>query len=164
MTLTTASPETGLPPRLRLGRMDSGRTLLDGAWWPRSTDPAAEIPELVLAIDGLRGRITRLALHSTDWKPHPHRLPIDGRILRLGFFASQPSCLLTARCDDGGRVDLLVVPPDTTDWIADAAMELAATTTNRIHANRLLEAAAGNVEGRTEVAAGKPKSDRKATT
>ena len=49
----------------------SRRTLLDGGWWPRSTDPVAELPGLVLAIDKLRGPVTRLVLNAGGWDSHP---------------------------------------------------------------------------------------------
>ena len=73
--------------------------------------------------------------------PHPRRLEVAGRIRRLGYFTSQPAALLTARCDNGQRVDLLVVPPGTARRLAEAAMALAATAGNRIHAPSLLAAA-----------------------
>lgn len=34
-------------PRLRIEPTGSRRTFLDGGWWPRSTDPLAELPGLV---------------------------------------------------------------------------------------------------------------------
>jgi hypothetical protein len=59
---------------------------------------------------------------------HPRRLKVAGRVLRLGYFTSQNSSLLTAICGNGDRVDLLIVPPGTERHIADAAMILAATS------------------------------------
>lgn len=49
-------------PRLRLGAVLSHGTLLDGGWWPRSADPAAELPGLILATEDRCGRVTRLML------------------------------------------------------------------------------------------------------
>lgn len=46
-TATSPAP----PSRLRLRSGLPGRSLLDGGWWPRSADPAAELPGLILAID-----------------------------------------------------------------------------------------------------------------
>jgi hypothetical protein len=37
-------------PRLRLDPARSRGTLLDGGWWARSGDPAAELPGLIRAI------------------------------------------------------------------------------------------------------------------
>jgi hypothetical protein len=132
--ISSTPPST---PRLRLEATGSRRTLLDGAWWPRSTDPVAELPGLVLAIDKLRGPVTRLMLAAAGWDPHPRRLGIAGRVLRLGYFTSQPVSLLTAICGND-RIDLLVVPPHTADGTADAAMVLAAATTNLVHAQHIL--------------------------
>ncbi|GAB1694945.1 DUF5994 family protein [Krasilnikovia sp. M28-CT-15] len=136
MTIVAVTPPS--VPRLRLEPTGSRRTLLDGAWWPRSTDPVAELPGLVLAIDQIRGPVTRLVLAAGGWDSHPRRLSVHGRVLRLGYFTSQPRGLLTAICDRNERVDLLVVAPDTASSTADAAMILAATTTNLVHAQNII--------------------------
>jgi hypothetical protein len=137
-TTTTSSPPS--VPRLHLEPTGSRRTLLDGGWWPRSTDPIAELPGLILAIDARRGPIARLVLSADGWTSHPRRIGVDGRVVRVGYFASQPATLLTALSGDGNRVDLLVVAPDTDTDVADAAMLRAATLDNRIHAPDLMTA------------------------
>ncbi|HEX5997215.1 MAG TPA: DUF5994 family protein [Jiangellales bacterium] len=136
--LTAISASAPSTPRLRMEPTGSRRTLLDGGWWPRSTDPVAELPGLVLAIDKLRGPVNRLVLSADGWDDQPRRLGVAGRVLRIGYFTSQPTALLTALCDNGDRVDLLVVPPDTKAGTADAAMILAATTSNIVHAQHIL--------------------------
>ena len=70
--------------------------------------------------------------------------PGRGRAGPAAGLLHQPThVLLTALCgDNGDRVDLLVVPPDTDAGTADAAMVLAATTSNRVHAQHILVAAA----------------------
>jgi len=141
MTIMSTSPPS--TPRLRMESSGSWRTLLDGGWWPRSTDPVAELPGLILAIDSRHGRVTQLVLSAQGWDSHPRRLGVAGRVLRLGYFTSQPAALLTALCDDGARVDLLVVPPDTDADVADAAMLRAATTANHVHAPELLASVGG---------------------
>ncbi|MGN9909307.1 DUF5994 family protein [Phytohabitans sp. LJ34] len=135
MIITSLAPPS--TPRLRLESTGSRRTLLDGAWWPRSTDPVAELPGLVLALDKVRGPVNRLVLAAAGWDSHPRRLGVAGRVLRLGYFTSQPVSLLTA-IGDNDRIDLLVVPPNTADGMADAAMVLAATTTNLVHAQHIM--------------------------
>jgi hypothetical protein len=136
--MTTISLSTPSAPRLRTVPTGSRRSLLDGGWWPRSTDPVAELPGLVLAIDELHGPVTRLVLSVVGWDSRPSRLGVDDRVLRLGYFTSQPTGLLTALCDNGDRVDLLVIPPETATGIADAAMALAATASNVVHAQHIL--------------------------
>ncbi|MEU8221456.1 DUF5994 family protein [Kribbella sp. NPDC048915] len=135
--MSASAPST---PRLRL-RPGGSKGLLDGGWWPRSTDPVAEIPGLVLAIDALRGPITRIMLFRGDWDSHPRRLAVDGRVVHLGFFASQPPGLLIALAGRAGaRVDLGVIPPGTTAAVAATALTLAAEIGNRTHAQDLVAA------------------------
>ncbi|MCW3840445.1 DUF5994 family protein [Micromonospora yasonensis] len=146
-TNALAPPSPPSTPRLRLEPTRSARTLLDGGWWPRSTDPLAELPGLVLAIDLLHGPIVRLLLNTETWDGNPRRLTIGGRVLRLGYFTSQPASLLTAICLNEDRVDLLVVPPDTPAHLAEAAMARAATAGNMVHTPQLLTVAAHDVGG-----------------
>jgi hypothetical protein len=138
---TIFSPSAPSTPRLRMEATRSRRGLLDGGWWPRSTDPVAELPGLVLAIDHLRGPVRRLVLSAPGWDSHPRRLGVAGRIVRLGYFTSQPTTLLTAICDNDDRVDLLVVAPNTPYRIAEAAMRSAAATNSLVPAQHILLAA-----------------------
>jgi hypothetical protein len=129
-------------PRLRLQPDLSARTLLDGGWWPRSADPAAELPGLILAIQDRHGPVTRVMLGWADWDDsRPRRLRVDGpagsRTVRLGWFENMPAGLLTA-ITRTGRTDLLTVPPHTSEPAAWAAMEQAAQVGNRTHAPALL--------------------------
>jgi hypothetical protein len=140
---TTISSTLPSVPRLRMEPTRARRTRLDGGWWPRSTDPVAELPGLVLAIDQRRGPISRLILAAGGgWDSQPHRLGVAGRVLRVGYFVSQPANLLTAICVDGARVDLLVVPPDTAGSVAEAAMAIAASADNVVPAQLIILAAA----------------------
>jgi hypothetical protein len=136
---TVFSPTAPSTPRLKLQPSSPAYTLLDGGWWPRSSDPVAELPGLVLAIDAVHGPVKRIMLNSMDWASHPRRLGVAGRTVRLGYFASQPAGLMTALSGpSGARVDLLVVPPGTDRGVAAAAMGLAATPGNQVHADHIL--------------------------
>ena len=114
---TATIPAPPSRPRLRLQPDLSARTLLDGGWWPRSADPAAELPGLILAIEERHGPITRIMLGGAGWDAsRPRRLRVDGpagsRVVRLGWFETMPAGLLTATAR-AGRTDLLTVPPHT---------------------------------------------------
>lgn len=146
---TVTSPSPPSTPRLRLQPTDLSCTPLDGAWWPRSADPVAELPGLILALDERHGPVMRVMLRAPDWDSHPRRLGIDspgihgrrpGRVVRLGWFDTMPAGLLTALHTNGRRTDLLIVPPSTSPTGARAAMELAARSTNRLHAPDVLSA------------------------
>jgi hypothetical protein len=118
------------------------RTLLDGGWWPRSSDPVAELPGLILALDNQHGPITRVMLRTADWDSCPRRLRVDGpaasRVVRLGWFDTLPAGLLTATCAGGQRTDLLTVPPHTDGAAASAAMQQAADPGNHAHTQDIL--------------------------
>ncbi len=153
MSSTTESRTTiSLTPpatlRLRLQPDRPAYMLLDGGWWPRSADPAAELPGLILALDERHGPfdpITRIMLGMADWDPsRPRRLRVYGpsgsRVVRLGWFATMPAGLLTATSRRGQRTDLLIIPPDTSEQDARAAMDQAAQAGNRSHTPDLLAA------------------------
>lgn len=140
MTVTTTRPA---PSGVRL-RLDGGSTrkaALDGAWWPRTTDVAAELPALLEALRGLRGEITHVLLGPTEWDlPHRRRLTAGPAAVRLGWYTSQPAGLVTIMTEFGqDRFDLLVVPPDATPDAAEAALSAAADTDDRGRAPELLE-------------------------
>lgn len=141
---TASSPSPPSSPRLRLQPDLSARTPLDGGWWPRSADPVAELPGLILAIEGRHGPITQVMLGTADWGAgRPRRLRVDGpagsRVVRLGWFETMPAGLLTATAK-AGRTDLLTVPPHTGEPAARAAMGQAAQARNRTGAPALLAA------------------------
>jgi Family of unknown function (DUF5994) len=137
-TATSPAP----PPRLLLQPGLHARTLLDGGWWPRSADPAAELPGLIVAIDGRQGPITQIMLGTAGWDAsRPRRVRVDGpagsRTVRLGWFETMPAGLLIATAR-AGRTDLLTLPPDTGETAARAAMHQAARVDNRTPAPALL--------------------------
>jgi len=139
------NPTPPATPPLRLQPDRPTYTLLDGGWWPRSADPAAELPGLILALDERHGPVSRIMLGMADWdSSRPRRLRIDGpagrRVVRLGWFATMPAGLLTATSARGQRTDLLIVPPDTSEQAAQAAMERAARAGNRSRTPALLAA------------------------
>lgn len=148
-TISLAPPST---PRLRLQpprAADSPRTPLDGAWWPRSADPVAELPGLILALQAHGPNsdhrpITHLMLPVADWDSHPRRLRVDGpddtRVVRLSWFDTLPAGLLTAIWPDGQRIDLLTVPAHTHHQAAHSAMDLAAHPANHLRTAELLTA------------------------
>ena len=148
------SPVLSAGPRLLLQRDHAGPAPLDGGWWPRSADPAAELPDLIIALDKLHGRISRVMLGAADWNAsRPSRLRVggaDSHVVRLGWFASMPAGLLTAIFANGQRTDLVTIPPDTSEQNAAAAMQQAAQAGNREHAPDILAAitAAGRPAGR----------------
>jgi hypothetical protein len=148
MPTTSAERATIVPspqpsaPRLALARVRAGRAVLDGGWWPRSRDPAAELPGLVLALSDHYGRIRQVMLSGRAWDSQLRRLAVGANVVRVGWFASLDPALLIATTDRGDQVDLLVVPPDTAVALAEQAMAAAADPANHRRATDLLAATA----------------------
>ncbi|WP_030733611.1 DUF5994 family protein, partial [Streptomyces sp. NRRL S-237] len=61
-----------LPARLSLTPKTTLAGLLDGAWWPRSRDLAAELPPLAAALQEPWGRVTRVTVNPARWPVVPH--------------------------------------------------------------------------------------------
>jgi hypothetical protein len=137
--MTATATET---VRLRLDPDPNRGKVLDGGWWPRSTDAVAELPELLASLGTGRGEITHVLLNVADWDlPHPTRVAKGRSAARLGWYTSQPSGLLTVMTEFGrDRFDLLVVPPDTSPEDADRALSAAADPDDRRRAGELLAA------------------------
>jgi len=141
----TTGPPSPADPRLCTQPDRSGSALLDGGWWPRSTDPAAELPGLIPALDERHGRVIRVMLGTADWNASRPRLlsignPAGRRVVKLGWFDTMPGGLLTAISASGGRTDLVTIPPHTGEQAASVAMRQAATAGNREHAPAILAA------------------------
>jgi Family of unknown function (DUF5994) len=99
--MTVISNSAPSVPRLRLEPTLSRNTLLDGGWWPRSTDPVAELPGLILALEHRRGPIARVMLGPAGWDSQPRRLGVARRVVRLAWFTNQSVGRLTAICANG---------------------------------------------------------------
>ena len=118
MTATTSSLRVippAPPPAARVAlKSPTGRGLLDGAWWPRSRDLAAELPALADVLDPLWGRITRVAVNPMLWPVVPRKVTVHDRVLKVGWFTPEldPHKLLLLSYGTG-RFDLLVIPPET---------------------------------------------------
>jgi hypothetical protein len=69
--------------RLSLKPSSSAKGALDGAWWPRSTDPPIELGTLIEAI-GVPGR--RIALNMAGWDSAPRRVWRSGRNVAVDWF------------------------------------------------------------------------------
>jgi hypothetical protein len=135
---STAAP---VAPRLELRDDAATRTILDGAWWPRSRDAIVELTDLVIALDARELPVKRFMLNAEGWDGHPRRISVAGRTVRLGWFATLETCLLIGTTGDHQRVDLLVVPADTPAAVAGAAMAMASSHDNTQRATDILAAA-----------------------
>jgi hypothetical protein len=136
VTIVPSTPPSR--PRLVLARTRADYAVLDGGWWPRSWDPVAELPGLVLALAARFGPIRRLMLSSTAWDSRFRRLAVGAGVVRMGWFTSMDPALLIATTYRGEQIDLLVVPPQTAATAAEQAMATAADPNNVVRAPEIL--------------------------
>ncbi|NEE02385.1 hypothetical protein G1H10_19610 [Phytoactinopolyspora halotolerans] len=95
---------------------------LDGAWWPRSRDLAAELPELIATLSQRGFTVARVAYHRDSWDSVSGKLPIAGRVVRLGWFRTIDAHLLSlTELRSADRLDLLVIPPTSDPLLAEQA-------------------------------------------
>jgi hypothetical protein len=127
--------------RLALIDPPAARTTLDGAWWPRTQNLSRELPPLVEELHRRGLNVTRVAYNPALWEPATRRLEADGRTIRLGWFRSIDRQLLNLTGDaTRSRLDLLVVPPDSTAAFAQRALSAATDPANRYTPTALLDA------------------------
>jgi hypothetical protein len=135
-TIVASSPSS--PARLHLAPVRAGQAVLDGGWWPRSWDPVAELPGLILALDARFGPIRQVLLNIDAWDCRFRRLAVGARVVRMGWFTSLDPALLIATTERGDQLDLLVVPPGTARAAARAAMARAADPADTTRAPAIL--------------------------
>ncbi|MFI6600483.1 DUF5994 family protein [Nonomuraea sp. NPDC050536] len=130
MTPTILSPLKPLSPvasalRLSLSPVLDGRAVVDGAWWPRTRDAAAELPALITAVDQRLGRVTlRVGVYRDAWDHIPRRISARGRQVRVGWFRHADPRVITLIFSGAEPIVLLVIPPGTASAPAEAAMAL----------------------------------------
>ncbi|MGW0660145.1 DUF5994 family protein [Streptodolium elevatio] len=136
MTMTNPSA----PARLAFAPAGRNRSRIDGAWWPRSRDLAAELPSLGLAMTGL-GVITRATVNPRHWDSVPRLVRVSGRPLKVGWFTDeQDEHEIMLLSYHAARWELLVVPPETDSAVAAQLMEAAASPDDLRGAGELIRA------------------------
>lgn len=108
--------------RLRVKSNTATRGDVDGAWWPRSRDPVAEFPGLVLATSSWIGPVRRVDYHVDDWNTTSQELTVEGwRVSLVGSSTLQANTVVVAGPGQR-RMILLVVPSSTPGGIARAVL------------------------------------------
>ncbi|WP_461080464.1 DUF5994 family protein [Streptomyces deserti] len=122
---------------LRLSTTHDRRGILDGAWWPRSRDLAAELPGLIRALTEHIGSVIRIGLDRAAWDELPTRMTVDDRVVHIDAFSVGDGTALVTRGEQD-LFSLLVVPPDASPEAARAAMAEAVRTDNPKRAEQIL--------------------------
>jgi hypothetical protein len=98
----------------------------DGAWWPRSTDPAIELTALTDALEAQRAPVRRISLIMAGWDSAPHRIWLDSaRKVAVDWFRTGDMRIIRVVDTNDQRFDLLIIPVDTDQVIAHRALTMA---------------------------------------
>ncbi|MET8247360.1 DUF5994 family protein [Streptomyces sp. NPDC005202] len=116
---------------------DDHHGILDGAWWPRSRNIAAELPGLITALTERLGPVVRIGVDSDAWDWLPTRMIIDDQVVHIDAFSVGDGTLLVTHGNEE-LFSLLVIPPDAPPDAAHAAMAEALRTDNRKQAEQIL--------------------------
>ncbi len=117
-------------PRLRLKPKAPRTGYVDGAWWPRSDDLTAELPDLLAVLSVRLGAIDRVIYSLDEWAKAPAKFATGGRAVRLDGYTLQPTNTLEVLGVNRNKIVLLVVPPHTDSDSAHTAMMTAAAPNN----------------------------------
>jgi hypothetical protein len=116
---------------------------LHGVWWPRSNDLGAELPAVIESLDRRGFRTEWVSFSRRIWDGAEQQLLIAGRIIRaVSYRAIDPNMVSLNGRDGRARIDLLVVPPDSSPTTAARAFSRIVDRDNSITASDVLAAAA----------------------
>src|SRR6476619_1064734 len=83
------------PDRISVRKSILPGTVVDGAWWPRSSDLTVELPRLVRNLWGDKATDVRVAYHLGTWDAAPRKIFIGKRMIRLGGFVHQDPLVIS---------------------------------------------------------------------
>jgi Family of unknown function (DUF5994) len=129
-------------PRLRLKPKAPRSGYVEGAWWPRSDDLAAELPDLLAVLSVRLGRIDRVMYNLNEWAKASAKLATGGRRVRLDGYQRQPTNTVEVLGLNRNRIALLVVPPNADPDQAHATLMAAAAPGNDSTVDSLLMSSA----------------------
>ena len=110
---------------------------VQGAWWPRSTELASELPSLLAALSLRVGSIDSVLYHESDWSPAPLSIKHQGDQVILGAHQEWPN-VVSVFGPRFGKLELLVVPPHTEPTHAYNAVTTAASVNDASTPDQLL--------------------------
>lgn len=97
---------------------------VDGRWWPRTRDPAVELPALLVAVAQRFGAVDRVELDPEAWDHRPRRAAVPGRVVALDWFGGGGRHAVELSGPHSTHVALLVIPPDAPLIVALACLSV----------------------------------------
>jgi hypothetical protein len=135
-------------PRLRLKAKAPLSGYVDGAWWPRSDDLAAELPDLLSVLSVRLGQIGRVIYNMNEWRKPPAKFATGGRTVRLDGYRRQPVNTVEVLGLNRNKIVLLAVSPHADPDQAHAIMMAAAGLNDASTVESLLMIGAEETEAR----------------
>ncbi|MFQ6329950.1 DUF5994 family protein [Nocardia sp. CWNU-33] len=114
-------------PRLRLKPKAESIGYLDGAWWPRSDDLTAELPDLLAVLAIRLGPVWRVVYDPAGWSSPPPQMTANGRVVRLDAYPFELWNTMYVFGSDSTFIVLQVIPSATNQLTAHSALMAAAT-------------------------------------
>jgi hypothetical protein len=97
---------------------------VDGAWWPRSRDPAIELAALIEELGAQRTPVRGIALTRVGWDSAPRRIRLaSGRKVAVDW--SQTGHMIRIIDTNYQWIDLLIISVETTPASAELALAMA---------------------------------------
>ncbi|MEV5544142.1 DUF5994 family protein [Saccharopolyspora shandongensis] len=118
-------PRPSTAPRFMLKPATSARGFVDGAWWPRSTNPVVEFTSLLTALTATSGPMTRLGYNLTAWETAPRKVRVNGRQVRLEGFHGLDQRTVSLTDSSGHRMVLLLIPAEMSELRGNAVLAKA---------------------------------------
>jgi hypothetical protein len=113
--------------RLAFPRSSTADGVPDGGWWPRSRNPATELPALIAAVTDRLDPVHRITLNTAAWDARPQIImTIEGREVRLDWFGERDAHTISLIGPRRSRLDLMMIPSDTATVLALACLAIAA--------------------------------------
>ena len=130
--------------RMRLAPAPSGGP--DGAWWPRSTALADQLPGLLVELWERLGGVARVVYHPLAWPVAAPRIAVRGRLVHLVASPDlDPDTIHLISASTRRATTLLVVPVAAGPQAAQAALEAAELPTPPGVASRFVGAGVARV-------------------
>lgn len=151
--LTQVGTQGVRKPRFRLKPNGDCSGYLDGAWWPRTDDLMAELPDL-LAVPSFRRRaVDHVTYNFSEWATRPAEITVGGSVVQLDGYRGQPPNTVEVLDAKGNRTVLLVVPSHTDPDQAHSIVMTAAASGNMSSVDALLMISVKYRDSRTKRAA-----------
>ncbi len=107
--------------RLRLRPRGDGTGHVDGVWWARTQDLAAELPGLLTVLRACLGPVRRVVYDPDGWSPSARHLQLGSHRIRLDPYPFELFNTMYV-CSTHGVVVLQVIPSTTDGSVADAVL------------------------------------------